>query len=330
MKRAIALAWVLCLVAACQKSPDEAAATAARHEPVVVYASYGDEQYLPALFESFTASTGIPVTVRHRREEQIVAEVIENSASPPADVLLTRSLHGMWLAADEGALRPLQPGPAAQVVAEWLRDPDGYWVATGFTPVGIVIDPGQAEADGVSGYEDLGRAEFESKLCLSAPFDAVNRSLVANLIATHGTREAEMIVRSWTANMALPAFDSERDLLEAISAGRCAIGIVSEFAVATHISTTLRFVRPEPAHVVTEAAGIGRHARYPANAQVLVDWLVGEEAQREHAKIFGFYPSNTAVSGATSQPVLTFDRNAGVAGAFDIDAINLAERAGWR
>ena len=329
MKRALALACVLVLAAACDKTPENVAAPAVRHEPVVVYASYGGD-YLPTLFESFTASTGIPVTVRHRREEQIVAEVIANSASPPADVLLTRSVHGMWLAADEGALRPLQSPGLSESVPEWLRDPDGYWVATGYTPIGIAIDPERADADAISGYNDLARPEFESKLCLSAPWNAVNRNLVANLVATHGTREAEMIVRGWTANMALPAFDSERDLLEAISAGRCAVGLVSEFAVATHVSTLLRFVRPEPAHVVTEAIGIGRHARYPANARILLDWLVGEEAQREHAKIYGFYPSNSRVSGGSNQSVTTFDRNAGVAGAFDVDAINLAERAGWR
>ncbi len=330
MKQAVALACVLLLAVACQEAPEGDTAPAERHEPVVVYASYDNEDYLPGLFELFTASTGIPVTVRHRREEQIVAETIGNSASPPADVLLTRSVHGIWLAADEGALRPLQSEVAAQSVAEWLRDPDGYWVATGYVPVGIVVDPGRADADAISGYGDLGRAEFKSKLCLAAPWNAVNRNLLANLIATHGTREAEMIVRGWTANMALPAFGSERDLLEAISAGRCALGIVSEFAIATHVSTTLRFVRPEPAYVVAEAAGIGRHARHPANAQILLDWLVGEEAQREHAKISGFYPSNTEVAGRGSQSVTTFDRNAGVAGAFDTDAINLAERAGWR
>ena len=330
MKRAALLAWAAFLVVACERAPDTGPVPDIRHEPVVVYASYDEGDYLPKLFRSFTVSTGIPVTVRHRREEQIVAEVIGNTGSPPADVLLTRSVHGMWLAADEGALRPLQSDVSAQAVAEWLRDPDGYWVATGYTPIGIVIDPSAIDAAAISDYSDLGRSEFETKLCLSAPWNAANRNLIANLVATHGTREAELIVRGWTTNMALPAFDSERDLLEAISAGRCAAGIVSEFAVATHVSTLLRFIRPEPAHFVTEVVGIGRHARYPDNARALVEWLVGEEAQREHAKMYGFYPSNSKVSGSGGQSVSTFDRNAGVAGAFDIDAINLAERAGWR
>ena len=106
MNRIAGFAWLTLLLAACERAPETVPAT--RHEPVVVYASYGDEEYLPALFDSFTASTGIPVTVRHRREEQIVAEVIGNSGSPPADVLLTRAVHGIWQAADEGALRPLQ------------------------------------------------------------------------------------------------------------------------------------------------------------------------------------------------------------------------------
>ena len=90
------------------------------------------------------------------------------------------------------------------------------------------------------------------------------------------------------------------------------------------------FVRPEPAHVVTEAVGIGRHARFPDNARILVKWLVGDEAQREHSKMPGFYPSNARVSSTDNRSVPATDRNAGVAGAFDVDAIKLAERAGWR
>ena len=113
-------------------------------------------RYLPALFEPFTAATGIRVTVRHRREEQIVAEVIENSGSPPADVLLARSVHGIWQAADEGALRPLQSPQSTEAVAEWLRDPDGYWAATGYTPIGIAIDPGSVDVAAISDYGDLG------------------------------------------------------------------------------------------------------------------------------------------------------------------------------
>ena len=189
MKQVVALACLALLVVACGKAPENEDAAPVRHEPVVVYASYDNEDYLPGLFESFTAKTGIPVTVRHRREEQIVAEVIENSASPPADVLMTRSVHGMWLAADEGALRPLQREVPTEAVAEWLRDPDGYWVATGFTPIGIMIDPDRADVDAISGYEDLASPEFESKLCLSS---AAERTSPSGVVVTNSVVGASL------------------------------------------------------------------------------------------------------------------------------------------
>ena len=98
--------------------------------PVVVYASYEDEGYLPELFSVFTKSTGIRVVVKHTKSA--VDEVIADHGSPPADVLLTQEAVGIWRAADEGALRPLALGDEERRLPEWSRDPDGYWVAFSF------------------------------------------------------------------------------------------------------------------------------------------------------------------------------------------------------
>ena len=316
--------WVvlpLLLVACGKEVPTDAPA---RHEPVVVYASYDDEDFLPALFADFTAETGIPVTVRHRREEQNVAEVIDNSASPPADVLLTRAIHGIWQASDEGALRPLQLVGEYQSLPEWLRDPDDYWLATGFTPVGIAYDPNKVES--IAGFDDLG--SVDGGICLSAPWNATNRSLVANLVAEHGVRKAELLVRGWTANKALPAFDSEQDVLEAIASGRCSVTIASAAAIDSLGNGAIAFVVPEPAQVVAGAVGIGRHARYPENARLLVSWLAGAKAQERHAELPGFFAANSNAASGDVPDVQP--RNVGVAGAFDVDAIKLLERAGWR
>src|SRR5210317_723766 len=149
-----------CLVAAltltaCERPTNEPAAPESRPEPVVVYASYEDENYLPSLFAAFTRETGIPVTVRHRPEQQIVDEVIEKRGSPPADVLLTRSVHGIWRAADEGALRPLQSETVSGFAPGWLRDPDGYWTAIGFSTLDVVCNASSgADCDAAAAYEN--------------------------------------------------------------------------------------------------------------------------------------------------------------------------------
>jgi len=133
----VAVILVLC---ACEKPAVAPVEPESRPEPVVVYASYADEDYLPALFAAFTRQTGIPVTVRHREERQNVSEVIEKRGSPVADVLLTSSVHGIWLAADEGALLPLQSEEIPDVVPDWLRDPDGYWTATAVSTILIAYN----------------------------------------------------------------------------------------------------------------------------------------------------------------------------------------------
>ena len=330
MIRRVHVFAALLFVCACGPAPESTSTPTAKPEPVVVYASFEDEEYLPSLLASFTEESGIPVTVRHRREEQIVAEVIDNRGSPPADLLLTRAVHGVWQAADEGALRPLQIGQPLTAVPEWLRDPDGYWTATRFTPIVVIYDAAVIDSQLIATFSDLGRPEFEAQLCLSAPWNAANRNLIANLIATEGTRLAETIVRGWVANLALPAFDSEEDLIEAIAAGRCALGIVTDGGAKSAQAAQFDVVEPLPVHHVVEAAGVGRHARYPDNARMLVEWLIGLDAQEAHARAPGYFPSSQVLLDDSDGGVAKAYRNAGVAGAFDADALLLAERAGWR
>ena len=321
---------VLC---ACEKPAVAPAEPGSRPEPVVVYASYTDEDYLPSLFAAFTRETGIPVTVRHREERQNVSEVIEKRGSPVADVLLTRSVHGVWLAGDEGALLPLQSEMIPDVVPDWLRDPDGYWTATGFSPIYIALNENAEHGlDGaISKYEDLGKPELRSRVCLSSSSLAVNRTLVANLIADYGVRPAEIIVRAWIANLALPPFESEQALLQAIEASTCDVGVVSGLAFTRFGKPGIAARLSHPGYVNLEAVGVGRHARSPAAARRLVEWFIARDAQVAHSVGSGLLPANTAVLAERSKSLNTEGRrNGGIAGFNEVDAVKLAERAAWR
>ena len=318
-------------VCACERPATETGAPAARLEPVVVYASYEDENYLPSLFTAFTAETGISVTVRHRPEQQVVDEVIGKRGSPPADVLLTRSVHGVWQATDEGALRPLQSEKILAMVPGWLRDPDGYWTAIGFSAVRVVCNGGRLEdCDGVEAYRDLGKPEFRERLCLSASSIAVNRTLIAGLIADHGVRPAELIVRSWIANLALPPFESELALLQAVEAGTCGLAVVSGLALnhASRLTVAARW--PQPGYFDIVAVGINRHARRPEAARRLVEWLVDDAAQAAQFDAIRLRPVVAGIPAAGLPfPAPDGMRNANVFGLHEAEAINLAERARW-
>lgn len=304
-------------LAACDSSPGP---EPKRYEPVVVYASYDDEQYLPALFAGFTEETGIPVNVRHSDARLITDDVIANRGSPPADVLLTTNVADVWRASDEAALRPIAAENFSNVPG-YLRDPDRLWVAMGLRVA--VIMHGADAANEPQAYTDLAAPAYRGQLCLSSSSLPVNRSLIAMLIAELGTRPAERIVRGWVRNLALPPFSSEADLREAIDAGTCGYGIVS-----SHIATA-RHIVPQPAYADIEGLGIGRHARYPESAQKLVDWMLSEGAQSKHARDANGY----AVHVRLLQPAVAekaSTKNIGLAGWHENDAVLLSERAGYR
>jgi iron(III) transport system substrate-binding protein len=325
------LALTALSLGACERSDEETSAPAARPEPVVVYASFGDEDYLPSLFAGFTRETGIPVTVRHRPEHQIVGEVIANRGSPPADLLLTQTVHGIWRAADEGALRPLQSQAISGIVPGHLRGPDGDWTAIGFSSIDVVCSAAKPEdCDAVEGYEDLGKPEIQGRLCLSASTLPVNRTLVAGLIADNGVRPAELIVRGWIANLALPPFDSEAALLQAVEAGTCDLAIASGFAFHAFARPTVAATWPQPGYFDVFAVGINRHARSPDAARSLAEWLVAPLAQGAIAESAGLGPVNAAVPANRAPSPLPDERHKpAIFGFHETDAVKLAQRARW-
>jgi len=327
----VAIVLAALAVGACERPAGETPGPVSRPEPVVVYASYEDETYLPSLFTGFTRETGIPVTVRHRPEYQIVGEVIANKGAPPADLLLTRSVHGTWRAADEGALRPLQSTEIGDAVPAWLRDPDGYWTAIGFGRVDVVCSAEHREdCAAVEAYEDLGKPEFEGRLCLSAPAFAANRTLVAGLIADHGARAAELILRGWVANLALPPFDAEAALLQAVEEGTCGLAVVSSLALHDFGRPTVAATWPRPGYFDVVAVGVNRHARSPDAARRLAEWLAGPLAQEAQLAAIGLLPANPSVPAAGFSFTPSHERqNAAVFGFYEADAIRLAERARW-
>ena len=306
MTRLLAAIVLLMLAAGCSKAPAPAAPE--ERGSVVIYAAQADETYLPSLFANFTRETGILVTVRHGEAEQIIDDVIADRGSPPADVVISADVVGVWRAADEGALRPLDSQITERVSAH-LSDPDGYWVAAAVHTVAIAYDSRTVEESSLDSYETLADEDFRNELCLSSSTLPGNRAVVAMLIDKLGTRPAELIVRGWVANLAQPVFDSQAELVAAIDRGSCGVGIVSLPAQANSDATRL-FI-PNPAYFDIEGVAVARHARSPDAAARLIDWfLASTPATRQ-----------TAGSGIDNVSVVAWRAE---------DAEKLAERARYR
>jgi len=319
----------LLVVAGC--GDGERQAEGPRPEPVVVYLSETQATYLPALFEAFTADTRVRVTVRAEDEQEVVARVIANRGAPPADVLLTPSTASIWRAAEEGALIPQRSATIDAAVPQSLRDPDKLWTAIGFESAVIVYDPGRLAAADVPGYESLAAPALDGLLCLGSSRTAHNRAVIATLIERLGRRDAERIVRGWIRNLAHPAYDTDDAVIAALADGTCAAGIVASGAVLAGLPGPLTVSVPGKAAVNVRAAGIARHARNPAGALALIEWLVQAPAQAELATASRAWPANPAVDVAerAGRPDAAGVASS-IAGRNDEEARLLAERAGYR
>jgi iron(III) transport system substrate-binding protein len=313
----------IALLVAC--TPEQSAEEQPALESVVVYAAYSDREYLPALFEGYTKETGVAVIVRYGDTPGIVDDVIDSRVSPGADLLLVPSVAEIWRAAEEGALRPIFSEFVQDSVPAWLRDPDEYWVALSYRSAELVYDPDSISPDLLSSYEELAEAQFRGRICLSSAALPINRAVIAMLIDEIGVRNAELAVRGWVANLAVPAFDSEAELLRAFQSDDCSIGIVSSQAAALANQniedSRIEIFTPAVNYSEIEGIGIARHAGNPNGALALLEWLLSKKIQTQHASHTNVY---TAISAAKRA------KNVSLAARQSEEARKLTERAKYR
>ena len=319
------LAGLAACVAACGGGNDDApggADVAMPAEPIVVYLDEPGEAVLRPVFDAFTEETGLRVTVREADAEKNLADVIDNSGAPPADVLITDNIQAIWRAGDEGALRRLDGQTVPESLPAAWRDPDLQWFALGLSSLPVVRS---AQSDlQAADYADLADERFAGKLCLTSAARADNRALVVHLINELGVRPAERLVRRWLANLARPPMHSPTEVLEAMAAGVCHISILPLSSLGDALAASAIDVSRDDADVrIAYGAGLARHARYPESATALMHWLASPEGQREFAAATGTVSAYDDSAKASPEPL-------SLSGWRDEEARLLAERAGWR
>jgi len=325
---------MVALCAGCEKTP-EGTSEKSRQEPVVVYAAFEDDANLRELFETYTEETGALVIVRRGEPVSIVNDLIENRISPPADVLMTQSVTGVWRAAEEGALRPLYSESVGEQSPAWSHDPDDLWFGTGFRTAVIVGDTDAIAEAELADFAALAEQRFAGQLCLSSSANEVNRTVVAMMIESMDVRPAELVVRGWMQNLAKPVVQTEAQVIAAIRAGDCRFGIVSGTAFAVAMANDpqakISVVTPATTFAAIDGIGVARHAHNPDGAAKLVEWLFSIDVQEKMALQNLTYPANSSAAHDDTLdpagPESVSPKNVGLVAWHEVAATKLAERA---
>jgi iron(III) transport system substrate-binding protein len=158
----------------------------------------------------------------------------------------------------------------------------------------------------VDRYASLADDRWQGRLCVSSSAVPGNRSLIAFLIARHGARDAEIIVRRWRANTATGFLADDNALLEAIADAHCEIGIVDSaklaaFSAGNPDAPVAAHWFPDATNTLTDvsAAAITRHAKQPDVARALLEWLTGADANALFAGRRFEFPVNGNAALAT-------------------------------
>jgi iron(III) transport system substrate-binding protein len=336
-RRSLPIALCLfALVAACQPQPPQ---------QLVIY-SARNEQLLRPILDRYEQETGAKATFLTDKEAALVERLAAEGESSPADVLITVDAGNLWQAAERGLLRPIESRVLADNIPAHLRDPQGRWFGFSVRARTVVYAPARVKPEQLSTYEALADPAWKGRVCLRTSKKVYNQSLVAMLIAAHGEPAAETIVRGWVANLAVPPFANDNEVMEAIAAGRCDVGLVNTYYFGRLLrekpDLPLALYWPNQAasapdlqgvHVNVSGAGITRHAPRAEAARKFLEWLSAGEAQRLFAAVNLEYPANRAIApdpavaawGAFTPALINVAR----AGELQADAVRLMDRAGY-
>lgn len=312
----------------------------ARAESLVVY-SARNEQLIKPIFDRYTRETGVEIRYTTGDAGVLIERLAAEGRNTPADLLLTVDAGELWNAAQRGLLKPVRSPVLERNLPAHLRDPSHRWFGLAARARTIAYSTQRVRPADLSTYESLAGTAWKGRLCLRTSKKVYNQSLVATMIAEHGEAKTEQVVRGWVTNLATDVFANDTQVLEAIAAGQCDVGIVNSYYYG-------RIVKQRPdfpvklfwanqgaggVHVNVSGAGVTAGSRKAAAATRFLEWLSGGAAQEHFAAVNMEFPANPAApvdplvkSWGPFEPSLI---NVAEAGRLQPAAVKLMDRAGY-
>ncbi|HRE61998.1 MAG TPA: Fe(3+) ABC transporter substrate-binding protein [Micropepsaceae bacterium] len=301
-----------------------------------------------AIYDAFTAETGIKVNILEGKTDEILQRIEMEGAGSPADVFITADAGNLWRAQSKGLLQAVESEVLAARIPETLREPGNHWFGLTTRVRVIMVAKRATDLDFVDSYADLADARLKGRLCMRSGSNIYNLSLTGALIARWGEEKAGEWAAGIVANLAQTPTGGDTDQLKAVAAGICDVTISNTYYLARlagsenaddkAVAEAVRIVYPdqdgEGAHVNISGAGVAAHAPNRDAAVRLIEYLASDAAQSAFANGNNEYP---VVPGNLANPVLegfgTFKADPLPVAAFGANqalAQAIMDRAGWK
>ncbi len=298
---------------------------------------YGEE----AAFREFAAREGLELKLFGGSGPALNERLRAEGEQTPADVLVTVDVANLAQAERDGLLAPTRSPVLEGNIPAGLRDPDGRWFGLTTRARTIMRSTERVGAGELRTYEDLGDARWRGRVCLRTSDSVYNSSFVADRIARHGRPATERMLRAWMANEP-DILGSDVDVLEAIAAGRCDVGLTNSYYLGRKLGEDPGFAvapvwadqRGAGTHVNVSGFGVTRHAKHPEAARKLAEYLSQPEVQARFAATNAEFAANPRAELPSRLREWARSKFAPIdvarTGGLQSDATQLMNEVGWR
>ena len=305
-----------------------------------------------ALYERFTALTGIRVNLIEGNSDQLLARLQREGDLSPADVFMTVDAARLERALQAGVLASVESDELERRVPENLRDPEGRWFALTRRVRLIVASKDRVPAGAITSYADLADERWRGRVLIRSSSSVYNQSLIASLIERIGADNTTAWCEGVVANFARTPQGGDRDQVRAIAAGEGDVAVVNHYYVAQMLAgdgtdrraaEAVRVIFPDQgssatplggAHVNISGAGVVTSAPNRQNAIRFIEFLLSDEAQKVLAGGTYEYP---VVDGVAIEEILEgfggfrpADVPVSAMAERNREAVEMMDRAGWR
>ncbi len=266
---------------------------------VVVYSSRKKHLIKP-LFDAFTKDTGIKVEYLTANGNSLIERIKLEGKYTNADMLMVVDAGNLWYSAKQGLFSSINDKNINANIPSSLRDPKGLWTGLSVRARTIVYNTDRVKPYELSTYADLASSKFKDRLCLRTSKKIYTKSLVASILYHKGEAITNDIVAGWVKNLATKPNAKDSQVMKAILAKQCDIGLVNTYYF-------VRLIKQNPnarlklfwanqqttgVHVNITGAGITKYAKHKESAKKLLIWLTNDKAQKIYANLNKEYPAN--------------------------------------
>lgn len=270
---------------------------------LTLYSARADYLVEP-LLRAYTAKTGTTFKLVTDKEGVLVERLKTEGEKSTADLLITVDAGNLWFAAEQGVLKPVKSKALEAAIPANLRDPDGRWFGLSVRARTLVYNTNQVKPSELTNYEDLASPKWKGRLCLRTSKKVYNQSLVAVLMKRNGEAKTAEMLKGWIANLATPVFSDDTKMMEAVAAGKCAVGITNTYYYGRlmkekkDLPIALFFPSKSKGgvHVNVSGAGLTKATKQEKEATAFLEWLAGPEAQNLYVDANFEYPANPKIS----------------------------------